>query len=54
MDTIDLARDGVLQLFDCLQIVGIDVFTEEVPKEAVQAADAECERNTLSSALPTD
>ena len=27
------ADDGVLQLFDCLEIVGIDVFIEEVKKK---------------------
>ena len=32
----DFADDGVLQLFDCLEIVGIDVFIEEGPKEEVQ------------------
>ena len=34
----EFADDGVLQLFDCLEIVGIDVFIEEVPKE-VQGTD---------------
>ena len=29
----ELADDGVIQLFDCLEIVCIDVFIEEVLKE---------------------
>ena len=29
----EFADDSVLQLFDCLQIVGIDVFVKEVKKE---------------------
>ena len=35
----EFADDGVLQLFDCLEIVGIDVFIEEIPKEEVQGTD---------------
>ena len=32
----EFADDGVLELFDCLEIGGIDVFIEEVPKEEVR------------------
>ena len=35
----EFADDGVLQLFDCLEIVGIDVFVGEVQKEEVQETD---------------
>ena len=44
----ELADDGVLQLFDCLEIVGLDVFIDEVLKEEVQVADIGLERNALS------
>ena len=33
------ADDDVLWLFDCLEIVGIDVSIEEVQKEEVQGTD---------------
>ena len=36
---IEFADDGVPRLFDCLELVGIDVFIEEVPKEEVQGTD---------------
>ena len=29
----ELSEDGVLQLYDCLEIVGVLVFIEKVPKE---------------------
>ena len=35
----EIADDGVVQLFDCVAIVGIDVFIQEVPKEEVQGTD---------------
>ena len=35
----EFAGDGVLQLFDCLEIVGIDVFIEEVPNEEAQGTN---------------
>ena len=37
----EFADDGVLQLFDCLEITGIDVFFEKVQKEEVQGTDIE-------------
>ena len=40
----ELADDGVLQLFDCLEIVGLDVFIDEVLKE-VRVTDLGLERN---------
>ena len=33
---------------ECLQIIGIDVLTEDMPKEAEQGADAEWDRNALT------
>ena len=45
----EFADDGVFQLFDCLEIVGIDVFIEKVQKEEVQRTDSG-ERGTHSSA----
>ena len=47
MWAIDLADDGVLQLFDCLDIVVMDVFIEEVPKEG-QGTDIGGEQNAVS------
>ena len=41
----EFSDDGVLQLFDCREIVGIDDFTEEVSEEEVQGTDIGCERN---------
>ena len=35
MRVTEFSDDGVLQLFDCLEIVGIDDFTEEVSEEEV-------------------
>ena len=35
----EFADDGVLNLFDYIEIVGIDVFFEENPKEEVQGPD---------------
>ena len=35
----EFADDGITQLFDCLEIVGIDVFIEKVQKEEVQGTD---------------
>ena len=35
----EFADDCVLQLFDSLEIVSMDVFIEEVPEEEVQGTD---------------
>ena len=35
----EFADYGVLQLFNCLEIVGMDVFIEEALKEEVQGTD---------------
>ena len=35
----EFADDCILQLFDYVKIVGIDVFIEEVQKEEVQRTD---------------
>ena len=37
----EFADDGIIQLFDCVEIVGIAVFIEEVQKEEVQGTDIE-------------
>ena len=40
MDVVtEFTGEDVLQLFDCFEIVGIDVFIAEVPKEEVQGTD---------------
>ena len=48
MRVTKFGNDGVLQLFDYHEIVGIDVFIEEVPKEEVQGTDVGREWNALS------
>ena len=37
----ELADDGILQLFDCLGIVGIDGFIEEAPKKCKELISSE-------------
>ena len=39
MRVTEFADDGVLQFFDFLEIFGIDIFIEEVPKEEVQGSN---------------
>ena len=37
----ELTDNGTLQLFDCLGIISMHVFIEEVQKEEVQGTDVE-------------
>ena len=44
----EFADGSVLQSFDCLEIVDMNVFTKEDLKEEVQETDIGLERNELS------